>query len=176
MNATRIALGGILVTALVAGIALYWLQVYAYYTEVSADQAPVELTSIITDQAEPIAFDSFEGIDSDSSPIRFRACFHTDLSLGMLTETYAVYDTAEPLNGPNWFSCYNAAQIGADLESGVAVAFLGHENIHYGVDRVVAVYPDGRAYAWHQINACGEVVFNGDPAPEGCPPVPEGLQ
>ncbi|MBS0563510.1 MAG: histidine kinase, partial [Proteobacteria bacterium] len=33
-----------------------------------------------------------------------------------------------------------------------AVAFLSDENIHPGVDRVVAVYADGRAYAWQQLN------------------------
>jgi hypothetical protein len=43
----------------------------------------------------------------------------------------------------------------------------------YGIDRVVAVLPDGRGFAWHQINACGEVVFDGNPPPPGCPPVPE---
>jgi len=44
------------------------------------------------------------------------------------------------------------------------------------VDRLVAVMPDGSAVSWHQINACGEVVFDGEAAPEGCPPVPERLQ
>ncbi|MGR3625750.1 MAG: DUF6446 family protein, partial [Limimaricola sp.] len=28
--------------------------------------------------------------------------------------------------------------------------------------------------AWNQINVCGEVVFDGDPAPAGCPTPPEG--
>ena len=40
----------------------------------------------------------------------------------------------------------------ADLESGAAVAYLGQPNVHPGVDRVIAVYPDGRAFAWHQMN------------------------
>ena len=53
---------------------------------------------------------------------------------------------------------------------------MGVENISYGIDQVVAVFPDGRGYVWHQINPCGSVVFNGDPAPAGCPPVPENLQ
>ena len=48
------------------------------------------------------------------------------------------------------------------------------KRISYGIDRIVAIYPDGRGYAWHQINACGEVVFDGQPAPENCPPKPEG--
>jgi hypothetical protein len=58
----------------------------------------------------------------------------------------------------------------------VAIAFLGIENVRYGIDQVVAVLPDGRGFVWQQINACGAVVFNGEPAPEGCPPVPESLK
>ena len=46
----------------------------------------------------------------------------------------------------------SAAAIGAALETGEAVAFLSQANSHPGVDRVVAVFPDGRAYAWHQLN------------------------
>ncbi|MEJ6401499.1 DUF6446 family protein [Yoonia sp. 2307UL14-13] len=171
----RIFILGILVTALIAGIALYYFQVYAFYDEVQADNADVRLTSVVTGEAEPILFENFEAIDSDSSPIRYRACFTTPISLATLTETYVIRDDAEPLNAPGWFECFNAAQIGADLDT-EAVAFLGVANITYGIDRLVAVYPDGRAYAWHQINACGEVVFNREPVPENCPPAPESLQ
>lgn len=161
--------------ALIAGIALYYLQVYAYYDEVQASPTEVQLTSVSSGVAEPIPFDNFEGIDSDSSPIRFRACFATPLSQAMLTETFEIYDNAEPLVAPDWFACFNAEQIGADLANGDAIAFLGTENIHYGIDRIIAVYSDGRGYAWHQINECGEVVFDGNPAPENCPPAPESL-
>ena len=169
MSGARIAIVGIVMSALIAGAALYYLQVYAYYTEVDAADAQVELTSVVTGEAEPIIYDSFSAIDSDSSPIRYRACFTTVLSQAMLTETYVIVDEAEPRVAPDWFDCFDASQIGADLETGEALAFLGTENIHYGIDRIVAVYPDGRAYAWHQINACGAVVFDGNPAPEGCP-------
>jgi hypothetical protein len=171
----RIAILAILVSALIAGIALYYLQVYAYYDEVQPTQAEVQLTSVTSGAPEPIAFENFSGIDSDSSPIRYRACFTTPLSQAMLTETYVAVDNAAPLTAPGWFDCFDAARIGADLE-GEAIAFLGTENIHYGIDRLIAVYPDGRGYAWHQINACGEVVFDGNPAPEGCPPAPESLK
>ena len=34
----------------------------------------------------------------------------------------------------------------------VTLAFLSEPDIHPGVDRVVAVFGDGRAYAWHQLN------------------------
>ncbi len=90
----------------------------------------------------------------------------------MLTETYQIFDNAEPRVAPRWFDCFDAAQIGEDLATD-AIAFMGVENIDYGIDRIVAIYPDGRGYAWHQINECGEVVFDGNPVPEDCPPPPE---
>ena len=157
--------------ALVAGAALYYLQVYAFYEEVEVDK--VQLTSLISGEVEDILFENFKAIDSDSSPVRYRACYDTPSSLAMLTETYVIYDGAAPLVAPSWFDCFDADAIGADLEVGTAVAFLGVEDIQYGIDRIVAIYPDGRAYAWHQINACGEVVFDGDAVPAGCPTPPE---
>jgi hypothetical protein len=169
----RIVIIGLAVTALVAGIALYYLQVYAYYVEVAAEEAGfVQLTSLHTGLPEEILFENFNAIDSDSSPIRFRACFDTTLSQAMLTETYVTYPGAEPLNAPGWFDCFDADAIGQALASGEALAFMGVANIRYGIDRVVAILPDGRGFVWHQINACGAVVFDGDPAPEGCPPPP----
>jgi hypothetical protein len=90
----------------------------------------------------------------------------------MMTETFAPYETPTPLTAPSWFDCFDAKTLEADIESGAAMAFMGTENIAYGIDRVLAVYGDGRAYAWHQINVCGSTVFDGEPAPEGCPPAP----
>ena len=172
----RIVIGVIVVSALLAGAALYYLQVYAYYEEVSLTAEDLQLTSIFTGAPESILAENVQAIDGISSPLKFRACFDTSLSLGLLTESYVVYETAEPIVAPSWFGCFDSRQIGEDLETGVAVAFLGTENIQYGIDRIIAVYPDGKGYAWHQINACGEVVFNGQPAPENCPPAPERLQ
>ncbi len=143
---------GMLVFALIAGATLYYLQVYAFYDEIKQDTAVIQLTSIVSGQPEEIIADGFEGIDSDSSPIRFRGCFTTPMSQSLLTETYVSYDAAVPLIGPNWFSCFDAKLIGADLESGDALPFLSQADISNGVDRVVAVYPDGRAYIWHQLN------------------------
>jgi hypothetical protein len=170
----RFVIGAIMVIALAAGAAMYYLQVYAFYDPVEPASAGAEMRlTTIAGVVEPILSDGFEGIDSQSSPIRFRACFTTPQSVAMLTETYKTYAAPVPLTAPAWFDCFDAKAIGAALEQGEAIAFLGEENITYGIDRVVAVFGDGRAYAWHQINACGRVVFNGEPAPAGCPPVPE---
>ncbi|SFL60821.1 DUF6446 family protein [Shimia aestuarii] len=173
MNGKLLA-GFIVVVAFISGIAMYYLQVYAYYDAVPASGTDdVQLTVMASGQPEPILYENFEAIDSESSPIRYRACFTTTMSSGLLTETYEAYERPEPLVAPGWFDCFDAKEIGYALEEGEALAFLGTENVVYGVDRVIAILPDGRGFAWHQINRCGEVVFDGKPAPEGCPPAPE---
>lgn len=168
MNGKWIA-GMIVGAAALAGAALYYFQVYYFYEPVSAETAEIRLTGLHGGAPEPIPVEGLEAIDASSSPIRFRACFQTPLSVPMMTETYALYEQPEPLVAPDWFDCFDAAEIGEDLETGAAVAFLGVANVHYGIDLVVAFGEDGRGYAWHQINHCGEKVFDGEPVPEDCP-------
>ena len=152
MNGKLVA-GGIVLTGLVAGIAMYWLQVYAFYEPVSFTPG-TEITLVPIEGAVPeaIVVENIEGIDADSSPLRFRACFTTPLTQATLTETYQLYDAPTPLTAPGWFDCFDADAIGEALERGEALAFLSQANISKGVDRVVAVFPDGRAFAWHQLN------------------------
>jgi len=153
------AVGLILVfSALLTGAAVWYLQVYGYYDPVpaTAPAADIRLTSVVSGQPEKIAIAGFQGIDADSSPLRFRACFTTPVGIAMATESFEVYEAATPLNGPGWFDCFNAARIGGDLEAGRAVAFLSQADITPGIDRVVALYPDGRAFAWHQLNETAE--------------------
>lgn len=149
----RIAAGVIVISALLTGAAVYYLQEYAYYTEATfTPGAEIVLTPIESDQPEVILAESIDGIDADSSPLRFRACFRTPLTQAMLSETYRAYEGAEPLNAPSWFDCFDAAAIGAALEKGEALAFLSQSEVAPDVDRVVAVFADGRAFAWHQLN------------------------
>ncbi len=143
--------GGIVALALVAGIAIYYLQVYYYYEEVDASVEEVALT-LLGGAPEPILAENVEAIDATSSPIRYRACFTTPQSLAMLTETYEMYEGAEPLVAPHWFKCFDAMEVGKALEDGRALAFLGQKNIAHGVDRVVAIHEDGRGFVWHQVN------------------------
>ena len=157
--------------ALGLGALLYYLQVYGYYTEIAA---PAEITLVTAEgETEAIAFRNFRGIDSDTSPIRYRACFDTDLG-GADLSAYQAY-TAEPLVAPSWFDCFDAKALGAAMEAGEMTVLLSQKEVTYGVDRVVGIMPDGRGFAWNKINECGEVVFSGDAVPEGCPPVPERL-
>ncbi|MCX7890362.1 MAG: DUF6446 family protein [Rhodobacteraceae bacterium] len=153
----RIVGGFLVLSALVAGAAIWYLQEYGYYAEVpaSAPEAAITLTGL-DGVAEPLVTAGFRGIDAGSSPLRFRACFTTPVSLATLTETFRIYDHPTPLIGPRWFDCFDAGRLTEDLETGAAVAFLGKAGIHPGVDRVVAIYPDGRAFAWHQLDGGGD--------------------
>ncbi len=160
----------IVLTALLGGAVLYYLQVYAFYTQLPP-AAVADLRVTLADGSEaPVTASDFKGIDADSSPIRYRACF-TPEGLPPVADL-TPYPAADPLNAPMWFTCYSARAIGKALEAGQARAVLGQRDVHYGIDRVIALMPDGRAYAWHQINPCGTAVFDGRPAPEGCPPPP----
>jgi hypothetical protein len=152
-------MGGKLVGVLVVGFALifgavvYYTQVYAYYDEVPSESVTVRLTPLDgAGAAEPILVTGLTAIDGKSSPLRFRACFETPESLSLLTESYQIHDAAVPLNAPGWFDCFDATSIGAALDSGAAIAFMGEAEIADGVDRIVAVFEDGRAFAWHQLN------------------------
>jgi len=142
----------IMATAAVTGIAIYYLQVYGYYKDVNLDTVDLRLTSVVSGEPEPLQVNDLQAIDADSSPLRFRACFTTPASLATLSETFVIYDRAVPLTAPGWFGCFDAAQIGDALGHDRAVAFLAERNIRDGVDRVVAVFDDGRGYAWHQLN------------------------
>lgn len=163
----------IVLSGLLAGGSLYYLQVYGFYDPVPVQAgADVELVSLVTNASEPIAYSDFQGIDADSSPIRYRACFTTPASHAMLTETYMMVDKLIPRNAPKWFDCFDAAAIGAELEAGTALTFMGTKNVHYGVDRVVAITEDGRGYVWHELNECGEKAYDGTVIGEECPPRP----
>ena len=160
----------IMLSALIAGVGLYYLQVYGFYETVTKED--VALVSLATQEPETISFDAFQAIDAESSPIRYRACFSTELSLPMLTETYVLMPDIDPRNAPGWFDCFDAAAIGAELEAGTALTFLGQKNIAFGVDRVVANTQDGRGYVWHELNDCGEKAYDGTIVGEECPRPP----
>jgi Family of unknown function (DUF6446) len=152
VNAGRVAVGFIVLSAALGGAFLWYTAERAFYEPVAfTPGAEIRLVPLASDQPEPILVEGIEGTDAESSPIKFRACFSTPLSLAMLTETYRPYENAVPLIAPTAFPCFDAAAIGAALETGEAVAFLSEPDIHSGVDRVVAVFQDGRAFAWHQL-------------------------
>lgn len=156
-----------MLSGLIAGTALYYLQVYGFYQEIAGGD--VELVSVVSEIPEPIPFDALTAIDADSSPIRYRACFTTEYSLALLSETYVLAENTTPRNAPGWFDCFDAAAIGEALENGTALAFMGQKNIHYGVDRIVTITEDGHGFVWHELNECGEKSYDGTVVGEACP-------
>ncbi len=161
--------------AIVAGTSMYYLQVYGFYYDVEPKPGQdVVLLPSDGSVAEAIEYRNFRAIDADSSPIRYRACFETDLTPEQLTATYTQVEEAEPLNAPGWFDCYDAVSLADELNDGYARAFISTKNVHFGVDRIVAVTKDGRGYVWHALNNCGEKAYDGTVIGEECPPRPEG--
>ncbi|XAT60532.1 histidine kinase [Rhodobacteraceae bacterium Araon29] len=165
----------VLVTCgIIAGGAMYYLQVYAYYsTVVPNGSTDVVLKPLDGSVAQAIAYSDYKAIDSNSSPIRYRACFTAENTADELKALYVTIKDAEPLVAPGWFDCFDAKEIGAAIESQSATSFLSIENVSYGIDRIVSVLDDGRGYAWNKINRCGKIAFAGKPLPPDCPTPPE---
>ncbi|MEH6521071.1 DUF6446 family protein [Sulfitobacter sp.] len=165
----------ILVSSLIVGAALYYLQIYGFYQEVDAPAQGIKLVTLANNDGEVIPQEDYHAIDADSSPIRYRACFTTSYSLALLTETFQMVEGVEPRNAPGWFDCFDAKAIAGELEAGTALTFLSKKNVHFGVDRIVAITDDGRGYVWHELNDCGEKAYDGTIVGEECPALPSAL-
>ena len=144
--------GFIALSGLIAGVAIYYLQVYGFYDEVAPEDLEISLTLAATGELEALEASEVQAIDGDSSPLKFRACFKTSVENAVLRETYVAAEKPVPLTAPGWFDCFDAEAIGAALEAGQAQAYLGLAEVRDGVDRVVAIMEDGRGFAWHQLN------------------------
>ena len=138
----KILMGGLVAFTVIFGAALFYFQVYAFYDRVEG------LTSL-TVQDREIAVQGYEGIDAETSGLKLRGCFTTDPA------AYAGLSGVSkptPLSPPFWFDCFDQEQLQQDIDAGLATVYLAAENEKDGIDRVVAVYPDGRAYQWRQLN------------------------
>lgn len=134
--------------AIVGGGLMYYMQVYAFY-ETLPETTPLQITHA-DGTLHPLDLIAFQGIDANSSPLRFRACVTLDDP--SVLDLASPAPEATPLIAPGWFDCFDAAAIGGALERGEASAALLQHDITRGVDRVIAAFPDGRAYVWHQLN------------------------
>ena len=81
---------------------MYYLEVYGYYQPLpaSAPAAQIRLTTFAGSTEAMMASD-FEGIEGEASPLKFRGCFVTPMSLAMLTETFEPYENPTPLIAPS---------------------------------------------------------------------------
>ena len=136
---------GLLAVGVIAGGGMWYLQEYYFY-----DRIPPADTMTVQTASGPakLAVTDFQGIDGNSSPLKWRAC-------AVLAERPAdpvPFAGATPIGAPGWFDCFDYGQLTADLDSGAAQAVLSEAEIRPDVDRVLAIYPDGRVYGWHQYN------------------------
>ncbi|MEO1494754.1 MAG: DUF6446 family protein [Pseudomonadota bacterium] len=141
MKGRTFLIGFVAVLAVFTGV-LWWTQTRAFYTEVTG------LTSV-TVASSDVAVTGYRGIDATSSPIKLRACFGIDpADLSKATQA----ENPTPLIAPSWFDCFDAGALTRALEAGEATAYLAAKEEHDGVDRLIAVYSDGRAFMWRQLN------------------------
>lgn len=138
----KVFISGFLVFVALFGAALFYFQNFAFYQRVAGLES-------IDVQGVAVAVSDYEGIDARSSGLKRRGCFRVDPGdfSGL-----AAFGRAKPLNPPFWFDCFDPDTLAHDLESGAAQAYLAATEEFDGIDRVVAVYPDGRAYEWRQLN------------------------
>jgi hypothetical protein len=124
---------------LLFGLAFWWFQEHAFYTETQSET--VEIAGTV------YSVTRWRGIASTSSPLKLRACF----VLGEPIQALPALEP-EPLVAPGWFKCFNARVIEESLENGYAEAFVAARNEPPGFDRIIAVFPGGRSYMWRQLN------------------------
>lgn len=135
----KILMSLLVIGTIVFGVALWYFQTRAFYEETEA--ASVEIAG----NAYPVS--GWQGIDASTSPLKLRACFRLD---GLPAAPAAPEPT--PLVAPGWFECFDAERLSRDIASGRATAFLAAREEADGVNRIVAVYPDGEAFMWRQLN------------------------
>ncbi len=133
---------GLLVLLVTFGGGLFYAQNYAFYQTVE-DRASI----LVADRE--IAVGDYRGIDAASSGLKRRGCFKVDPEA---FEGLAPAEDPVPLTAPFWFDCFDAETLTSDLAAGRAVAFMAAVEDVNGIDRLVAVYPDGRGYEWRQLN------------------------
>ena len=122
---------------------LYYFQVYAFYLRADGLKS-------ITVLDKNVKVQNYKGIDSVTSGLKLRGCFSVDPEEFSELSTIA---KATPLSAPFWFGCFDHIKIQLEINKGFAKAFLVAENEKDGIDRVVAVYPDGSAFQWRQLNS-----------------------
>ena len=142
--AGRLAIAALLGASALIGTFLWYAVNYGHYE--SADLSD----SIGLAGLEISEFDAIKG---SASPLKFKACFVVSADSDAISSRFGTYRNPVPLVAPKWFTCFDAKRIGMALESGEARAYLISENVSDGIDRVAAVFEDGRAYAWHQLNS-----------------------
>jgi hypothetical protein len=122
--------------------ALVYFQFFAFYRETDPPAA-------LQVAGATVPVENWQGIDATTSPLKLRACFETDPAALAALEPAP---DATPLTPPFWFRCFDARTLTHDLASGRAEAVAVTRDEPEGFDTMLAIYPDGRAYLWRQLN------------------------
>ena len=123
---------------------LFYFQNFAFYER-------LEVKNSLLFEEKMFDVTNYYGIDASSSGLKLRECFTvSDKSFDINDLT--IYQKPTPLNAPFWFECFNAEAITKDLDSNKAVAFLSKKEEFDGIDKVIALYPDGTGFQWRQLN------------------------
>lgn len=149
MNSGKWVTLALLVATALGGLGVWYAQTRAWWSPL---EVPDLTLSAPDGSAVSLAFQQFDGVAGSSSPLRYRVCFQLEGPVEPLLAAAMPYDDPVPLVAPAWFDCYDAEAISSALARGEATAVLGARNVVTGFDRVVAIFPDGRGYAWHQLN------------------------
>lgn len=143
----------LVISTILGGVSLYYLQVYYFYTVLDGSDPQLKVTVLLRKEktTESIDFYDFKGIDADNSPLKYRSCFNI-VDIGRIKSISIPVLDPVPITAPHWFPCFKAKDLGLDIEKGRVEVILSEQDIFTGIDRVLAFYPDGRAYSWHQLN------------------------
>ena len=133
----------LLVFTLSFSIILYYFQVYAFYSRADG----LESIKVLD---RDVGVQNYRGIDSVTSGLKLRGCFSVD---PQEFSDLPILAKATPLSAPFWFGCFDYVKLQLEINEGYAKAFLVSENEKDGIDRVVAVYPNGNAFQWRQLNS-----------------------
>jgi hypothetical protein len=137
----RAVLTGMGLALVVFAAALWWFQTRAWYDEVTGVEA-------VTVAGREVPVTGWRGIDAASSPIKLRACFRVEP--GSLAHA-PVAEAPTPLIAPGWFDYFDAEALTDALAAGEARAVTADTGEFEATERLIAVYPDGRAYVWRQL-------------------------
>ncbi len=123
---------------------LFYFQNFAYYKR-------LKIKNSLLIEKKLVEVTEYSGITASSSGLKLRECFRiVDQSFDI--SVLKVYQKPTPLNAPFWFGCFNAKSLADDLIANKAVAFLSKKEEFDGIDKVIALYPDGTAFQWRQLN------------------------
>lgn len=143
MSGRTLLLGG-LGFLVVFTAALWYTQFYAFYQDLPRQPLTV------MGQQYPVV--DWQGIDATSSPLKKRVCLSvTPETAQKIADEHYELAGGTPLVAPGWFECFDARRIAGDLEAHRAQLYMVHPGVFDGVDEYVALYPDGTAFIWRQL-------------------------